>query len=136
MLALVGLEMATSLIRCSRLKDVWKTEPFCGHHDFVAMMGHDRFGHIHTNLQLVPSGTDHKVHDNDPLWGCRSLMTHFLHNCSSIAVPTGANVLDENSMRTKACMLARCYNFKKGQVCCLFLCSSFPLTSLPLHTLQ
>lgn len=72
-------------------------------------MGHDRFQQLRSNLQFVPPvqpgvETAALAHnrDNDPLWGCRILLSLFLHRCVSIEVPTGSVALDENSKRCKA----------------------------------
>ena len=89
---LFGLEIAASLIERRHLKDLWRMDKCCGHLDFRARMGRDRFTEIRANLTLVPPDTDPVVHDHDPLWGCRSLMTHFVRNCSSVAVPNGSSI--------------------------------------------
>ena len=54
-LAVVGLELAASLIGYNRIKDLWKKDIFCGHPDFIATLGRDCFLMLHSKLQLVPT---------------------------------------------------------------------------------
>ena len=46
MKAYIGLEMAMSLVVCSKISDYWKKDMFSGNDDFQCVMSRDTFSTI------------------------------------------------------------------------------------------
>lgn len=117
MLALLGLELAASLFGCKSIRDLWSQDMFKGHPDFCKVMSRQRYETLRGSLQFVPTvstassdfADSRKTRDQDPLWACRVVRSHFLRNCAEVAVPTGSIVLDENSMCFKGWLTASMY---------------------------
>ena len=112
LLAYLGLEMGTSLLRMNEIKEYWSTGPFMGNETFKNSMTRKRFIDIRTHITFrAPKEQERDLQgqQDDPLWHSRSFMEHFARNSASIAVPTGTSALDENTARTKARTRARTY---------------------------
>jgi hypothetical protein len=122
--AYLGLEIAMSLVKFSRMKDYWSSKLFLGmslvkfnrmkdywsnklfylgSSDFADTMSRDRFLMIRSAIVLrPPTAYQHKVVTSDPLWHCRPVLVHFQKNCTSVATPVKVSALDENAIRCSA----------------------------------
>lgn len=101
--AYLGLEIAMSLVKFSRMKDYWSSKLFLGSSDFADTMSRDRFLTIRSAIVLrPPTAYQHEVVTSDPLWHCRPVLAHFQKNCTSVATPGKVSALDENAIRCSA----------------------------------
>jgi hypothetical protein len=102
--AYLGLEIAMSLVKFSRMKDYWSSKLFLGSSDFANTMSRDRFLTIRSAIVLRPRPTayQHQVMTSDPRWHCRPVLAHSQKNCTSVATPGKISALDENAIRYSA----------------------------------
>lgn len=71
---------------------------FYGQIYFKRVLSRDNFLKIKSLLQLYPNYS-HEEPVSDPLWNSREFTGHFLRNTTSVAVPSGVNSIDENTVR-------------------------------------
>ncbi|KAJ8576257.1 hypothetical protein ON010_g2954 [Phytophthora cinnamomi] len=96
--AYIGLEIAMSF------------NPFTEIKDFAATVGRNRFESIRARFQVhAPGGVSVERREEDPLWHSRRLMALIQAKLAAIAVPVGAESLDENTVRTNARSAAKTY---------------------------
>ncbi|KAG6618914.1 Chromosome transmission fidelity protein 8 [Phytophthora cinnamomi] len=96
--AYIGLEIAMSF------------NPFTEIKDFAATVGRNRFESIRARFQVhAPGSVSVERREEDPLWHSRRLMALIQAKLAAIAVPVGAESLDENTVRTNARSAAKTY---------------------------
>ena len=93
-----------SIAQFNALDKYWKRDMFLGHLDFQLVMSRDDFQNIRSHMKFVPPrmSIEGELSALDPSRYSRKLLEHFQSNCVSVAVSTGCNALDKNTVQTKA----------------------------------
>lgn len=97
LLAYIGLEISMSINQLNDIHDYWSSKMFLGNTDFQKVMSRDLFKNIRYSLKFYTE-YDHSIAVMDTLWHSRIILIHFMKNSSSVAVPDGCSVLDENTI--------------------------------------